>query len=76
LNFHVVRHAPATIASSVTYLTPIFAVVVGVAFLGESVSWNEPLGALLIIAGAALAQRRRNRRSPHENGDVRSDTVH
>lgn len=63
LNFHVVRHASATIASSVTYLTPIFAVIVGAAFLNERVTWNEPVGALLILLGAALAQDRFRRRS-------------
>lgn len=75
LNFQIVRHAPATIASSVTYLTPVFAVVVGVAFLGESVSWNEPLGALLIIAGAALAQNRRAGRPLRVSRRVRSSTA-
>jgi drug/metabolite transporter (DMT)-like permease len=63
LNFHIVRHAPATIASSVTYLTPVFAVIVGVAFLNESLSWNEPVGALLILVGAAVAQDRLHRRT-------------
>jgi drug/metabolite transporter (DMT)-like permease len=58
LNFHVVSHAPATIASSVTYLTPLFAVIVGVAFLHEGLTWNEPVGAALILAGAAIAQDR------------------
>jgi drug/metabolite transporter (DMT)-like permease len=75
LNFHVVRHAPATIASSVTYLTPVFAVIVGVAFLGESLSWNEPVGALLILAGAALAQDRLRRRSPGAQGQLRAQEV-
>jgi drug/metabolite transporter (DMT)-like permease len=63
MNFHLVRHAPATIVSSVTYLTPVFAVIVGVAFLSESLSWNEPLGALLILIGAAVAQDRLHRRA-------------
>ena len=58
MNFHLVRHAPASVVSSVTYLTPVFAVIVGVSFLGESLRWNEPVGALLILAGAALAQGR------------------
>jgi drug/metabolite transporter (DMT)-like permease len=71
LNFHIVRHAPATIASSVTYLTPVFAVVVGVAFLGESLSWNEPVGAVLILAGAALAQNRLHWRAPRAGDHVR-----
>ena len=68
MNFHLVRHAPASVVSSVTYLTPIFAVIVGVAFLGESLTWNEPVGAVLILFGAAIAQgrlrpRRRSRAS-------------
>lgn len=58
LNFHVVSNAPATVASSVTYLTPVFAVIVGVAFLHEGLTWNEPVGAVLILAGAAIAQDR------------------
>jgi len=74
LNFHIVRHAPATIASSVTYLTPIFAVAVGVAFLGESLSWNEPVGALLILVGAALAQDRL-RRPLRASDDVRTQDL-
>ncbi len=63
MNFHIVRHAPASVVSSVTYLTPVFAAVVGVTFLGESLSWNEPLGAVLILLGAALAQGRLRRRA-------------
>ena len=62
LNFHVVKHAPATIASSVTYLIPLFAVIVGAAFLGESVTWYEPVGGVLILAGAAISQDRLHRR--------------
>jgi drug/metabolite transporter (DMT)-like permease len=72
LNFHIVRHAPATIASSVTYLTPVFAVVVGIAFLGESLSWNEPVGAMLILTGAALAQDRLRRRPQRARDAVRT----
>jgi drug/metabolite transporter (DMT)-like permease len=64
LNFDVVSHARATIASSVTYLTPLFAVIVGVVFLHESLSWNEPVGAVLILGGAAIAQGRWPRRLP------------
>lgn len=58
LNFHVVKHAPATIASSVTYLTPLFAVVVGATFLSEAVTWYEPVGGILILVGAAISQDR------------------
>lgn len=62
LNFHVVNHAPATVASSVTYLIPLFAIIVGAAFLNEPVTWHEPVGGLLILVGAAISQERFHRR--------------
>lgn len=62
LNFRLVRSAPASVVSSVTYFTPVVSVIVGVAFLGESLSWNEPVGALIILVGAAMTQGRLRRR--------------
>ena len=62
LNFNVVRSAGAQTGSMVTYLVPVFAVVFGVSILGEPLSWHEPAGGALIIAGVALAQRRPARR--------------
>jgi drug/metabolite transporter (DMT)-like permease len=56
LNFEVIRKAGATTASAVTYLIPVFSTVFGVLLLGEGVSWNEPLGALVIVAGVAVSQ--------------------
>jgi len=58
LNFDVVSRAGGTTASTVTYLTPVFAVIVGATFLGEAVTWYEPVGGLVILAGAALSQGR------------------
>jgi drug/metabolite transporter (DMT)-like permease len=58
LNYAVVRRAGATIASTVTYVIPLFATVCGVALLEEGLSWNEPLGALIVLLGVALAQGR------------------
>lgn len=58
LNFDVIRHARPAIASSVTYIVPIFALIVGAAFLGETVHWYEPVGAALILLGAAISQDR------------------
>lgn len=49
------------IASAVTYLTPVVGVLLGVLLLNESIGWNEPVGALVIILGAAVAQGRFNR---------------
>jgi drug/metabolite transporter (DMT)-like permease len=62
LNFNVVRSAGAQIGSMVTYLVPVFAVLFGVTILSEPLSWHEPAGGALIIAGVALAQRRPARR--------------
>lgn len=56
LNFNVVRAAGAQTASMVTYLVPVFAVIFGVVILDEPLSWHEPAGGALIIAGVALAQ--------------------
>ncbi|CAN2226742.1 RhaT Permeases of the drug/metabolite transporter (DMT) superfamily [Candidatus Nanopelagicaceae bacterium] len=57
-NFKVMEIAGSAIASSVTYLTPVVAVIVGIIFLGEKVTWNEPAGALVVLLGAAIAQER------------------
>ena len=57
-NFKVMQIAGSAIASSVTYLTPVVAVIVGILFLGEHITWNEPVGALVVLIGAAIAQER------------------
>jgi drug/metabolite transporter (DMT)-like permease len=57
-NFRIVAEAGSAIASSVTYLTPVVAVFVGWLFLGEKITWKEPVGAIVVILGAALAQGR------------------
>lgn len=57
-NFRVMERAGSAIASSVTYITPVVAVIVGVIFLNEKVTWYEPVGALIVLFGAAIAQER------------------
>jgi len=61
-NFSIIAAAGSSIASSVTYLTPVVAVFVGWLFLGEVIVWHEPVGALLVILGAAVSHGRFNRR--------------
>jgi hypothetical protein len=67
-NFKVMELAGSAIASSVTYLTPVVAVIVGVIFLNEKITWYEPVGALVVLLGAAIAQERIkfNRSSSHQ----------
>jgi len=57
-NFRVMEIAGSAIASSVTYLTPVVAVAVGILFLNEKITWNEPVGAVVVLLGAAIAQER------------------
>ena len=57
-NFQIVERAGSSIASTVTYLTPVVAVFVGWIFLGEHISWHEPLGGAVVLLGAATSQGR------------------
>ncbi|WP_022882991.1 DMT family transporter [Gryllotalpicola ginsengisoli] len=52
----IVRDWGPARASTVTYLSPVVGVVLGVLVLGESMHWNEPLGGLIIIAGILASQ--------------------
>jgi drug/metabolite transporter (DMT)-like permease len=57
-NFTIMRDAGSAIASSVTYVTPLVAVLVGLIFLSETLHWYEPAGAVIVLLGAAIAQGR------------------
>jgi drug/metabolite transporter (DMT)-like permease len=57
-HFDVLRDWGATRSSTVTYVTPVVGVVLGVTILGEQLSWNEPVGALLVFAGILFTQQR------------------
>ena len=57
-NFHVIKGAGSAIASTVTYITPLVAVVMGLLFLNEPLTWNEPIGGLIVLLGAAISQNR------------------
>ena len=57
-NFKIMAIAGSAIASSVTYITPVVAVIVGVIFLQERLFWYEPVGALIVLLGAAIGQNR------------------
>lgn len=64
LQYGVVAEVGPTTAAMVTYFIPVIATAAGVAVLGEHLTWNTPVGALVVLAGAALTQTRGPRRAP------------
>lgn len=56
LYYKILDVVGSAIASSVTYITPVIAVVLGVLLLGEELHWYEPVGGLIVILGAAISQ--------------------
>jgi drug/metabolite transporter (DMT)-like permease len=57
-HFRVIRLAGATTASTVTYLIPFFATLIGVIGLDEHLTWYQPVGAAIVLAGVAVSQAR------------------
>ncbi|MFC7897595.1 DMT family transporter [Streptomyces sp. NPDC057381] len=58
IQYDLVAEVGPTTAQMVTYFTPVIATAAGVALLGESLSWSTPVGAVIVLAGAALTQAR------------------
>ncbi len=56
INMRNIRLAGASTASTVTYLIPVFAVLVGAVVLGERMNWHQPVGAFVVLVGVAVAQ--------------------
>ncbi|MFJ8309727.1 MULTISPECIES: DMT family transporter [unclassified Streptomyces] len=63
VQYGLVNEVGPTTAQMVTYFIPVIATAAGVAVLGESLSWNTPVGAAVVLAGAALTQSRRRAKS-------------
>lgn len=64
VQYGLVAEVGPTTAMMVTYFVPVIATGAGVAILGEQLSWNTPVGALVVLAGAALTQSRPRRKTP------------
>lgn len=62
VQYGLVNEVGPTTAQMVTYFIPVIATAAGVLVLGESLSWNTPVGAAIVLAGAALTQGRTRRR--------------
>jgi drug/metabolite transporter (DMT)-like permease len=53
--YWLIRHTAVTGVLMIPLVTPLIAVLVGVAFGGESIGWHTALGGSAIISGVALA---------------------
>jgi drug/metabolite transporter (DMT)-like permease len=58
VQYGLVAEVGPTTAQMVTYFIPVIATAAGVAILGESLTWSTPVGAAIVLAGAALTQSR------------------
>jgi drug/metabolite transporter (DMT)-like permease len=57
--FHdVIKHAGSTVASTVTFTNPVVATIWGILLLSEELHWYEPIGGVVVILGAWLAQHK------------------
>jgi len=58
LNYQIIASEGATVASTVTYLPPVVAIVLGVVVLGETVTAAMLAGIALVLVGVALTRVR------------------
>ncbi|MET0693932.1 MAG: DMT family transporter [Propionibacteriaceae bacterium] len=56
INLRNIRLVGASTASMVTYLIPVFAVLIGVIVLHEHLQWFQPVGAAVVLVGVAVSQ--------------------
>jgi drug/metabolite transporter (DMT)-like permease len=61
LNYQIITSEGATVASTVTYLLPVVAIVLGVLLLGESITVTVLAGIALVLVGVALTRRRQSK---------------
>ncbi|MGW0599842.1 DMT family transporter [Streptomyces sp. NPDC002776] len=71
LQYGLVAEVGPTTAQMVTYFIPVIATAAGVTLLGESLTWSTPVGAAIVLAGAALTQIR-----PRERASIPTETAH
>jgi drug/metabolite transporter (DMT)-like permease len=71
LNYQIISSDGATVASTVTYLLPVIAIVLGVLVLHETVTALTLAGIALVLAGVALTRRPAAAR--HRDGDAATE---
>jgi drug/metabolite transporter (DMT)-like permease len=56
LSLRNIRLIGASRSSMVTYLMPVFSIIVGVIVLHEHIAWYQPAGGLIVLLGVAVSQ--------------------
>ena len=56
LDLGVVRAAGPTVASTVTYVIPVWSTLIGAVLLAEPVGWNTVAGGVLVVAGVVVTR--------------------
>jgi hypothetical protein len=64
LNYRLIQDEGPTAASMTNYLAPVVAVVLGVAFVDERLSWNLVVGTALVLLGVWIAEHNPEAREP------------
>ena len=64
--YRVIEVAGASYLSYSTLLFPLFALALGVVFLGERLTWNAYVGGVLILSGLGIATELVKRKKIHE----------
>jgi O-acetylserine/cysteine efflux transporter len=62
--YRLLKRYDVTLLSPLTLMTPVMGVILGSTFLGEPVTPNLIVGAMIAITGVAIIGLRRNRRFP------------
>jgi drug/metabolite transporter (DMT)-like permease len=68
LNYRLIQDEGPTTASMTNYLTPVVAVLLGIVFMDEQLTWNPLIGTAMILVGIWLAEHNSDER------EVASDT--
>jgi drug/metabolite transporter (DMT)-like permease len=75
LNMTVIRSAGSTIASTVTYVTPLWSTLLGAVLLAERPGWNTAVGGVLVLVGVLVARRARRPKKPAVGAEAGAHTV-
>ena len=78
LNYRLIQDEGPTAASMTNYLAPVVAVLLGVAFVAERLSWNLAVGTAMVLLGVWIAEHNLDERRaaasdtlvPSEDGDA------